>query len=300
MSRLNDPIMKFPVAEGIELRALVLWLRMQVLCDRQFDSTFRLSDEPPRRYTNNTPRPQSSASGFTRSTVFHVTICLAAMVALTRPGPAPADNAAGVEFFEKKIRPILVENCYACHSEASGKQKGSLFLDSRDGVRTGGDSGPAIVPGKPKESLLIIAIKYIREDLRMPPPGKLPDAAIADLEKWIEIGAPDPRDKAAGGAMTFEASRSHWAFQPVRNSPRPVGKFRDWATSPIDAFMLARLEASGLTPSPPADRRALLRRLYVDLVGLPPTAEEVEGFEKDTSPDAFAKVVDRLLASPAY
>jgi uncharacterized protein DUF1553/uncharacterized protein DUF1549/cytochrome c len=226
---------------------------------------------------------------------------LAAMVALAPAAGARADDA-GIEFFEKKIRPVLVENCFKCHSQQAGKQKGGLALDSRAAIRKGGESGPAIVPGKPDESLLIKAVRQTSPDLKMPPKGKLPDAIVADLARWIAMGAPDPRTAGGPkiGTVDAEAARRHWAFQPIRSPQRPAVKHAGWARTPIDLFLQARLEARGLTPSPPADRRTLIRRAYFDLIGVPPTFEETEAFVHDPSPDAFAAVVDRLLASPRY
>jgi hypothetical protein len=196
----------------------------------------------------------------------------------------------------------LVQHCYQCHAADAKKVKGGLLLDTRDGIRKGGETGPAVVPGKLDKSLLIQAIRY--EGLQMPPKGKLPDAVIADFEKWIAMGAPDPRDKrettAKAGEYDYEAARKHWAYQPIPRPAIPSVRLADWPLSPIDSLLLARLEANGLTPSPPADRRTLLRRAYIDLIGLPPTFEEVEAFERDPSRGAFSCVVDRLLDSPHY
>ena len=214
---------------------------------------------------------------------------------------------ADSDFYEAKVRPVLVEHCYACHSSQAKKLKGRLLLDTTEGIRKGGESGPVIMPGRPDESLLIEAVRYEDELTRMPPKGKLPAAAIAALEAWVKSGAAVPAARSGATAarsgspgFDFTAARKHWAYQPIaRREPRPVAK-KDWLKSPVDAFVLAKLEASGLTPSPPADRRTLLRRAYYDLIGLPPSAEEIEAFERDTSRDAFARVVDRLLASPRY
>jgi hypothetical protein len=215
--------------------------------------------------------------------------------------PAPTVAADDTDFFEKRIRPVLVEHCYKCHSAKTGKQRGGLLLDSRDGIRKGGDTGPAIVPGKPRESLLIKAVRQLSPDLSMPPKGKLSDTAIADLEKWIALGAPDPRGREAKpGGVDFAAARDHWAYLPLHQAGPPNGKHAAGAVSAIDAFILAKLQANGLTPSPAADRRTLIRRAYYDLIGLPPTAAEVDNFVADRSPDAFARVVDHLLASPSY
>ena len=208
-----------------------------------------------------------------------------------------------MEFFEKKVRPVLVESCYKCHSATSEKIKGGLTLDTRDAVLKGGDTGPSLVPGDPDKSLLIKAIRYTDENLQMPPKDKkLSAEQIADLEAWVKMGAPDPRTngvKVATSAIA-EAGKKHWAYQPVRSPAPPKVKNSKWVQSPLDQFVLAGLESKKLTPSPRADKRTLIRRATYDLIGLPPTAEEVDAFLADNSPDAFAKVVDRLLASPQY
>src|SRR5262245_59199156 len=175
-----------------------------------------------------------------------VVACLAGLSLVPR---APASDP-GTAFFEQKVRPVLVQHCYECHSAASKKQRGGLLLDTKDGLRKGGDSGPAVVPGKPAESLLLKAVRHTSTELRMPPKGKLPDAVVADLEKWIALGAPDPRGHGVKPvALDFDAARRHWAYQPIRTPALPVVKNQDWPTSAIDYFVLARLEAAGLTPS---------------------------------------------------
>src|SRR5262245_31959742 len=217
----------------------------------------------------------------------------------------PADAPERVEFFEKKIRPVLVEHCYQCHSPEAQKNKklrGGLLLDTRAGLLKGGDTGPALVPGEPDRSLLIKAVGYKDDVLRMPPRSKLPDAVIADLTAWVQMGVPMPASGAAAvsGAFDLEARKKHWSWQPLRPGPVSAVKDRAWPRSSLDAYILAALEAKGLTPAPEADRRTLLRRLSYDLTGLPPTPAEVRAFEGDTAPDAYEKVVDRLLASPHY
>ncbi len=213
---------------------------------------------------------------------------------------AAAPNAAGLEFFEKKVRPLLIDSCYKCHSRESEKVKGGLLLDSKEDLLKGGDSGPAIVSGEPDKSLLIKAVRYGDENLQMPPKGKkLSPEQIADLETWIKMGAPDPRVQGSKSNL-LSLPKVHWAFQPVKNTPIPSVKNKSWAKSPIDNFILAKLQEKKIKPSPIADRRTLIRRATFDLTGLPPTFDEVEKFQNDKSPDAFAKVVDRLLASPAY
>jgi hypothetical protein len=221
-----------------------------------------------------------------------------------RKSGRPAYPPESIEFFESRVRPILVERCVKCHGPT--KQSSSLRLDSRDSLLKGGESGPAVVPGKPEESLLIQAVSHRDDDLKMPPGGKLPDPAIAALRQWVALDAPwpTPVESAAGGTRGLTASASpgpaHWAFLPVRRVAPPPVQDRKWVRSPVDAFVLARLEAAGLNPSPPAAKRTLIRRATIDLWGIPPSIEEIQAFEADSTPDAFARVVDRLLASPRY
>jgi hypothetical protein len=212
-----------------------------------------------------------------------------------------AADSAGLQHFEQKIRPVLAQHCYKCHSADAKKLRGGFRLDTRAGLLKGGDSGPALVPNKPTESLILKAIRH--DGLEMPPDEKLPDAVIADFERWIQLGAPDPRDgKAATTASTTDiaAGRKFWAFQPPRHHPVPAVKDASWPSFDIDQFILARLEAQGLRPNPDADKATLLRRVTIDLVGLPPTPEEIDAFVADPSPDALERVVDRLLASPGF
>lgn len=212
---------------------------------------------------------------------------------LTKPDPA------AIEFFENKIRPVLSEHCYKCHSSDAKSVKGGLLLDTREGTRKGGDSGPAVVPGNVDESLLIAALTF--ESFEMPPTGKLSDSVINDFRKWIESGAADPRDgKVTSSSIDFEEARRFWSFQPVHRPGRPSVKNKSWVKSELDYFTLAQLEQRGLTPAGPATKHELIRRATFDLTGLPPTPEEVKAFVADESPDAFAKVVDRLLDSPHY
>jgi hypothetical protein len=215
-----------------------------------------------------------------------------------------------IAFFESKIRPILVTHCYECHSVEKKETNGGLTVDSREALLKGGDSGPALVPGNPDQSLLIIAVRQSDKDLRMPPKQKLSSTQIADLEAWVKLGAPDPRaavtSKLASSSTTakygvsLEEGRKFWSFQPVKDPPLPSVKNSAWPRNSIDSFILARLEAAGVAPASQADPRTLLRRVTFDLTGLPPTPEEMDDFLKDKSPQAFAKVVDRLLASPRY
>jgi len=226
----------------------------------------------------------------------------AAIPALPAAEPAPL-AAADTAFFEARIRPVLQEHCYKCHSHGADRIKGGLLFDSRAALLHGGNSGPAIVPGRPDESVLIQAIRYTDEDLQMPPEehgGKLSARQIADLEEWVRRGAPDPRVPAAGLAATAGVGRQHWAFQPLQKPAVPAVRDTAWARTPLDRFVLAQLEAHGLAPNPLADKRTLIRRVTFDLTGLPPTEPEIQRFLADDSPEAFARVVDRLLASPHY
>ena len=219
-------------------------------------------------------------------------LTIAAVFALLVFGPSRS-MAADVDAFEREIRPLLIENCSKCHGIE--KQKGGLRVDSRKALAEGGESGPAIVPGHPDKSLLIEAVRQAGE-LKMPPDRKLRDDQLAALERWVAAGAPWPADPPAA-SRDGEARRRHWAFQPVGSPFPPPVRRVGWCRNPIDAFVLARLERAGLEPSPPADRRSLIRRASYDLTGLPPSPEEVDAFVADPNPDAFAQVVDRLLAS---
>ena len=208
-------------------------------------------------------------------------------------------------FFESKVRPVLIKRCYDCHSTEK-KTKGGLALDTRAGWQHGGDNGPAIVPGDLTKSLVIKAVRYLDKDFAMPPKSRLPADEVAILEEWVKRGAPDPRtDDAAKAAkpkrsIDLEAGRKFWAFQPVANPTAPAVKDSVWPKDPVDRFLLAKLEAAGLNPAGDADRHTWIRRVSLDLTGLPATAEEVIAFANDNSDAAYAKVVDRLLASPAY
>ncbi len=227
---------------------------------------------------------------------------LGSAVAEDRP---PTDEEA--RFFETNVRPVLVDQCFKCHGPA--KQKSNLRLDSRAAILAGGDLGPAVVPGKPEESPLVAAVKYEEDGPKMPPSGKLPPNQVEALSRWVKMGAPWPGEagdaanpppaKKAGFSIT-DKDRSHWAFRPVRRPDAPAVKESSWVASPIDAFVLAGLEKKGLRPNPPASKAELLRRVTYDLTGLPPTPAEVEAYLKDEAPDAYEKVVDRLLASPRY
>jgi mono/diheme cytochrome c family protein len=222
--------------------------------------------------------------------------------ALAAPLPAPAPlTQQQTDFFETKIRPIFVANCYECHSLQEHKSKGGLLLDSRDGWMKGGKHGQEIIPGDPSKSFLIKAINYHVPDYEMPPDDQLKAEEIAALTEWVKMGAPDPRVTTTSKLTGLtDKARAHWSYQPVKNPPVPKVQSPGWVKTPIDNFILAKLEEKGMTPARPAPRETLIRRATYDLIGLPPTPEEVADFLHDPSPNAFEKVVDRLLASPHY
>jgi hypothetical protein len=231
----------------------------------------------------------------------NATLLLLSVLAVNAASPS-----ADLEFFEKKVRPVLDASCFSCHGPK--KMRGGLRLDSRAALLRGGDSGPAVVPGQPEKSLLIQAIRYHKDDLRMPPKEKLPDPVIRDLTTWVERGAHWPETVLAEGAGGMrapgtpitEADRAFWSFRPVADPPLPAVRDSNWPRKPLDRFILAKLEAKGLRPVAPASREALIRRVTFDLIGLPPTPAEVEAFVNDRSPVAYERLVERLLASPAY
>ncbi len=218
---------------------------------------------------------------------------------------AQSAQSIGDDFFEKKIRPVLAANCYACHSSKMKSPMGGLTLDSKSGLLKGGDSGAVIVPGKPAESLLLRAMRYSDPKLKMPPTNKLPDGVIADFEQWIAAGAPDPRTETVAVAakprgIDFDKGRQWWAFQPVREIAAPSVKQTAWERTKVDRFILAKLEENKLKPSVEADPRALILRATLDLTGLKPSYEEVESFVSDKDPRRYEKLIDRLLASPRH
>jgi Protein of unknown function (DUF1553)/Protein of unknown function (DUF1549)/Planctomycete cytochrome C len=221
----------------------------------------------------------------------------------TRAGNAQeVPNAKGIEFFENKIRPVFRKHCYECHSSQGSKMRGGLAIDSKAGLLKGGDSGPALVPGKAKESLIIKALRH-NGDLRMPPRSKkLGDDVIDDFERWINMGAPDPRQGqvVASNTIDVEKGRKLWSFQPLAKVAPPAVKNQAWVRTPVDRFILAKLEASNLVPNQQISRERLLRRAYFDLHGLPPTAAELEAFANDSSLDTYEKLLDRLLASERF
>jgi hypothetical protein len=221
-------------------------------------------------------------------------------------GDGKPPTAEQVAFFEKNIRPVLVKECYSCHSAGAEKLKANLLLDTRAGLRQGGDNGPTVVPGDPKKSLLVKALRHPEADKRMPPKKTLPEAVVADFERWVAMGAPDPRDGAAKvtkNEIDVEKGRQFWSFRPVAKPAPPAVKDRAWPATDIDRFLLAAMEAKGIKPVGDADARTLIRRVTFDLTGLPPTPEEVELFVKEygAKPQAaYEALVDRLLASPAF
>ncbi len=237
-------------------------------------------------------------------------LCAAAL-----PRAFAADAAATDEqnnFFERNIRPVLAEKCYNCHSAQAKKLKGGLRLDTKEAVLQGGNTGPAIVPGKPDDSLLIEAIRYHDKDTAMPPKEKLPDSVIANFEAWVKMGAPDPRGTGAVAdagkkasewkkrEINIEEGRKYWAYQQPKKTEPPTVKNTAWPKSDIDRYVLAKIEDKGLQPVPDAAKLDLLRRVSFDLTGLPPNPGDIQAFMKDTSADAFAHVVDNLLASERF
>jgi hypothetical protein len=238
-----------------------------------------------------------------------VSLYLLAVIFVSSPPPvtlADEPTSEQIEFFEKSVRPLLVEKCYQCHSAGATSLFAGLRLDSREGVLKGGDSGPAVIPGKPGESRLIQRIQG--KPILMPPTGPLQDRDIATLVKWVEIGAPwaEQQSTATGdqrGAGAFdleERKRNHWAWRPVRWTEPPAVRQSEWPRQPVDNYILAVLEKNGLQPAPPADRNTLIRRLSFDLRGLPPSPEEINTFASDSSPDAYEKLVDRFLGSSPF
>ena len=219
-------------------------------------------------------------------------------------GKSPAAPSEGIEYFEKHIRPVLVKHCYSCHSSEANSVEGGLLLDTRQSLLKGGDSGPAIVPGRPEKSRLLRAISHADEELQMPPEEKLPAEVVKRFQQWVAMGAPDPRDQAAIPRklpkLDLADARDFWSFRPVVDHQPPEIASNSWPRNDVDRFILAALETKGLTPVADADKRTLIRRATYDLIGTPPTPDEIDAFLADESPDAFARVVDRLLASPHY
>ncbi len=217
---------------------------------------------------------------------------------------SPSDDFT---FFESKIRPLLADHCYSCHSAKAEKLKGGLYVDSLEGLLKGGDTGPALVPGDAEKSLLIKAVHYTDADLQMPPKGKkLSDRQITDLTQWVKAGAPWPETEKAAVRPSrpsheiTDKEKNWWAFQLIRRPALPIGNRQSTIGNPIDTLVQAELQAKGLKPNPAATRRELIRRAYFDLIGLPPTPEQIAAFEKDKSPDAWPRLIDHLLSLPQY
>src|SRR5882724_7742647 len=220
-------------------------------------------------------------------------------LALTLLAQAPAPTQEQKDFFENRVRPVLAQNCFACHTNS---QMGGLRLDSLEGLVKGGKSGPAVVPGAPEKSMMITAIRQTTE-IKMPKNGHLTEAQISDLTAWVKDGAIWPVEKPStqtAGYVIRPEQKHFWSFQPLAKPEPPKTKNAAWPANNIDRFVLAKLEKEGLKPVPAADRRTLLRRVTYTLTGLPPTYEEVKAFENDKSPNAYEKVVDQLLASPHF
>ena len=245
-------------------------------------------------------------SGHAGRVIVVVAIVLSGRAESGEEAASSRPDARELRFFEQSVRPLLADKCYSCHGPT--KQKGGLRLDSLEAILKGGESGPALVPGKPDESLLVEAVKYAGPE--MPPTGKLPDERIAELSRWVSHGAAWPRsaghatvDAIAAKSSPSRAEPPLWSLKPMANPDPPPILTPDgaaWARNPIDAFILKGLHEHGLTPAPEADRATLIRRLAFDLTGLPPTANEIEAFLADPAPDAYDRLVDRLLASPRY
>src|SRR5262245_41623750 len=240
----------------------------------------------------------------------HVRAIPVFVIAIMLGVPVVARADEGDEFFEKSIRPLLSERCFECHSGAVNEPKSGLRLDSREGLLQGGTRGPAIVPGSPEKSRLIEAVGYKDVKLQMPPKGKLPESAIADLTKWVQLGAPWPGVQAVSTTAkkpVFDIAKrkqEHWAWQPLRIPPVPAVRNAAWPRSPIDCFILSKLEENGLEPAPPANSTALIRRLHFDLVGLPPSEDCLDSVlcipHSALENSDFEILVDRLLASPQF
>ncbi len=230
---------------------------------------------------------------------------LSGVFALSGVAHAAEPNHEPLVFFEQSVRPLLVKHCYECHSTESEKRKGGLLLDSKDGWMAGGDSGEVIEPGHPEQSLVIEMVRYENPDLQMPPKYRLSEEEVGILAEWVAMGAPDPRSGkvvAKTPSIQWEKGKAHWAFQAVKNPAVPEVKNSAWPRRDLDCFLLSKMEEAGVKPVADADRYRLIRRITLDLTGLPPTVEEVGSFVRDPSSDdeALAKVVDRLLASPGF
>ncbi len=241
---------------------------------------------------------------FAAALLLPLVIPAAARAAEVADAVAPADGvhaaAEGARFFEAEVLPILRAHCFSCHTPEGGREVKSEFdLSSRESLLRGGAGGPAIDEANPGDSALLRAVRY--EDYEMPPKGKLPQAQIAVLERWVQMGTPWSAAAAKHGPpQVDEQARAFWSFKPVVRPEVPVVTNADWAKSPVDAFLFAKMQANGASPAPPARKTTLLRRVYYDLTGLPPSPADVAEFLADNSPQAYERVVDRLLASPQY
>ncbi len=234
--------------------------------------------------------------------IFPTTVCLVALLAVNTAWGIQDATTDQLAFFETKIRPVLVTHCYECHAVTSKNAKGGLLVDTRGGLLAGGDSGAGVVPNDVDESLLMSALRY--ESFEMPPKGKLSDEVIADFEKWINDGAVDPRTSDAASVkprvINIEAGREHWAYRPIKRPDVPIVRNNSWPINDVDHFILSALEASKLKPAAEAEKVVLAKRLYISLIGLPPTPKQIEQFIRDKSPDAYERLVDQLLDSPHF
>ncbi|TAJ16316.1 MAG: DUF1549 domain-containing protein, partial [Planctomycetota bacterium] len=280
---------------------------------RRYDADFdgRISRAEYPRSAAMFRRLDKDKDGFLSAADFGAAKAKVGAPAADAADPSQSMSAEQTEFFESKVRPLLVGSCYGCHSATAEKLRGEFRLDSREALLTGGPSGPALVPGNADDSLLVRAVRYTDDDLQMPPKRPLEAAQVAILEEWVRQGAPWPRASApsAGAEVAvasakqeydFAKAREHWAFRPVEKRAPPQTKRTDWATSEIDGFLLAAMEERGVAPVADADRRTWLRRVTLDLTGLPPTPQELDAFEADKESGAHERVVDRLLSSSAY
>lgn len=239
--------------------------------------------------------------GFCQSAVGALLTCLL-LAPLTKADPNDFSQEE-IDFFESKIRPALIKHCYVCHSSRADEIQGELRLDSQAGWQAGGASGPVIVPGRPEESLFIAAIRHVAGVANMPPKQKLPATVVEDFEAWVRLGAPDPRTASVAhpdNDLGEDVASTHWAFQPPRVTPVPSRPGQTWTATDLDRYVLSRLEGKGVQPAEIADRATLMRRLYFDLVGLPPTFEAIQAFVGNDAPDAYLQLVNTLLESPQF
>ena len=264
-----------------------------------------LAEQGPLRWERVARRwmVHTALTSYTALTRVACIVVLLTASATTNEVEAAGSNGKGVKFFESRIRPVLVSKCLSCHSQDAAKAKklkGKLLLDSRAGVLAGGESGPAIVPGQPEQSLLIQAMRH--QSLEMPPNERLGENVISDFVKWIAMGAPDPRDgqKVDLRVANLQAGRQHWAFQPLSAAPLPQVPGEEWVRNSVDRFVLAQLQRQNMSPTTEADRRILIRRVYFDLIGLPPSPGAVKRFITDPSATAYQDLIERLLKSEHY